>query len=324
MTHLIGPDALRELLLATNLEELVELLSVTDYGAELRKLPKLSADATYEAFAREFKRRVEYLYSISPKRIKEFLVGLCRKYEAEAVAQVLRTKLAGAPTRRPALALSFSKVDFENLTRAEDLREAFEIVRKCEDYAELERDALERSLELESPLPLEWELKRIAYESALEASRKLPRADGERVERLVRIEAELDNCFIALSPLLYGLSSELASSLLIPLTHRLSLDALKKVPFEEERDRILELLKPYREIIEKILERDEVSALALARRMLRRILLKDKIEFSTSPYYLAIYLKECEFEFHDLSLIAYAIQYSLPVERVLKLLTRVE
>lgn len=324
MTHLIDPKALRELLLAANLEELAELLSITDYGAELRKLAELSADAMYEAFAREFKRRIEYLYSISPGGIKEFLAGFCRKYEAEAVAQVLRAKLAGAPAEMPLFAFSFSRVDFESLVRAEDVREAFEIVKRCEDYAGLKRDALERSLELRSTLPLEWDLKRIAYESALRASERLPRADGERVRRLVRIEAELDNCFIALSPLLYGFSPELASSLLIPLTYRLSLDALRRVPFEEERDVALKLLEPYREIVERMLERDEISALALARRVLRKILLKDRVEFWTGPYYLAIYLKECEFELHDLGLVAYAIQYSLPVERVLKLLARVE
>ena len=324
MTHLIGPEALRELLLATKLEELIELLSVTDYGVELRKIERISADSMYKAFAREFKCRIEYLYAISPDKIKEFLAGFCRKYEAEAVAQVLRAKLVGAPVERPTFVFSFSKVDFDSLMEAGDMREAFELVKRCRDYAGLEWRALEKSLELKSPLPVEWDLKRVAYESAIESSRNLPRPDRKRVERLIKTEAELENCLIALSPFLYGFSPEVASSLLIPLTYRVPLDSLRRIPYEEDRETIVKLLEPYREIVEKMLEGDEVLAVASARKLLREILARDRIEFSTRLFYLVIYLKECEFEFHDLSTIAYAVQYGLPIERVLKLLTRLE
>jgi len=319
ITRLLPPDIISQLAYAKDLRDVISILTMTDYRNYLDRVETLSAESLYHIFKKVLINRFEKVISIAKGVYRDFLIEYARIFEIENILMILVHKFSKEPIDpKKLLILSFSKVDYDALINATDFDTAVKILRNDPIYYKIRDEIVSLAREYASILPIEYELYRIRYERIFKLlKRKEFIGIRKSLENIFGLEIDILNIFIVLSPFVYEYTPSLIASLLLPLGLELHLNKLKKILEEKRRSEIIEYLRSYANIVEYILAKTDADAYILAQKMIRERLLKDKIPNFTNIFYVILYLKACEYEFRDLSLIIHAIEYNIPRNKVI-------
>jgi vacuolar-type H+-ATPase subunit C/Vma6 len=222
MTHLLKPDEIQKLVNADNVQRLAEQLMATDYSSEgeLRgaveisrpRLEKLRASELEEIFLRKMVSRLFFISSISPVKIKEFVLAYSRRFEFENIKRVIRAKHSGEKVEQLIpLTGEQTSVNFEALLEAEDLATVIKMLpeRRYAPSAE----SLNLYNEYNTTLVLESQLDKIYYRAVLRAAKKLKDRD---VIRLIGMEIDVRNILTLLTMNFRKVKPELVEHLIIP------------------------------------------------------------------------------------------------------------
>ena len=312
---LIPPEDMRRLLESKSLKELVDKLVLTEYWKKVGILRELTAESLYNAYTEVLKERLEWFYHNASKAHKRFLREYCRKFEVENVCGILRRKVTKTPVEVGRLVmLDFLELDYKPLIEAETVEDCLKVLSEVEMYREPSIRGLELYERYKTLLPVEAELKKAYYEAVFEALDALSGMDRAVVGEILGAEVDVENCFTATAPFLYGYSPELVKGFLVRRTFQVPLANLIKAVEAGSREEILKLLKPYREVVEAMLDGREEVAYALARRRLRKMIPKRMPRVFTSIAYAIMCMRLCEDEWRDLCFVTYAVELNIPRE----------
>lgn len=315
MRKLIRPEEMKRLLRSESLEELVEGLSRTEYRLLLKDLKHVDVDVLYRLYTDVFRSRLEWLYRNSPERFKDFLAEYCRRFEIENIMQVLRRKVTGSPVDIGRLVrLSFLPMDYKALSEAPGVSECLELLGKTPTYRKASVESRELYERYGTLLPVEAVLKKLYYTSVSKALSLLPRQDRKLVGEVLAVSVDIENCFTSVASLLYGYSPPLVREMLIRGLGKISSTVFLRVVDASSTSEVLELLAPYRDVVEAILEGREEVAYVRSRRMIRDLLLSRSVERTMDLSYALMYMELFEDEWRDLCFVTYAVGYNIPRE----------
>jgi len=315
MRKLISPEEMKRLLQSGSLEELVEGLSRTEYRLLLKDLKHVDVDVLYRLYTDVFRSRLEWLYRNSPEKFKDFLAEYCRRFEVENIMQVLRRKVTGSPVDIGRLVrLSFLPMDYKALSEAPGVSDCLELLGKTPTYRKASVESRELYERYGTLLPVEAVLKKLYYTSVSKALSLLPRQDRKLVGEVLAVSVDIENCFTSVASLLYGYSPPLVREMLIRGLGKISSTVFLRVVDASSTSEVLELLAPYRDVVEAILEGREEVAYVRSRRMIRKLLLSHSVERTMDLSYALMYMELFEDEWRDLCFVTYAVGYNIPRE----------
>ena len=315
MRKLIRPEEMKRLLRSESLEELVEGLSRTEYRLLLKDLKHVDVDVLYRLYTDVFRSRLEWLYRNSPERFKDFLAEYCRRFEVENIMQVLRRKVTGSPVDIGRLVrLSFLPMDYKALSEAPGVSDCLELLGKTPTYRKASVESRELYERYGTLLPVEAVLKKLYYTSVSKALSLLPRQDRKLVGEVLAVSVDIENCFTSVASLLYGYSPPLVREMLIRGLGKISSTVFLRVVDASSTSEVLELLAPYRDVVEAMLEGREEIAYVRSRRMIRNLLLSRSVERTMDLSYALMYMELFEDEWRDLCFATYAVGYNIPRE----------
>ena len=315
VTHLLSGQVIDALASSENLREFTDMLAPTDYS-KARDMREIDASFLEAIFEEELIAKYTYVLSTSSGVLRNFLTAYYRRFEVRALSRLLRSKTS-KPTESAKKFLSSIAVATDlKLDRLMEAKDVDEVVEKLSEtqYSSIKKN-LQWYHEYDSTLPLEFQLKKIYYETTFEALKRIHGGDRTRIGRLLGIEIEIANCFTAIAPTLYGYSKEMSKQLIIP--HFLMLEASD---FERaiEADNIqnaLIHLKRYEEVLKPAAEnKDECLAETKALALVQNEARKQMREANIGLTYVICYLTLHEIERRNLTLLAYAIQNNLQTE----------
>jgi len=313
ITHLLTPQIVNSLATAKNFQEIVDILTPTDYGKCLRDQEEVNAFTLEEILKKMLMNRCEYLLQAAPDSIKEFLLDYYGRFEVQNISRIFRGKISRAPIEASEYALfpiqNFSTLEIGSMAEADDAEE-FIVSLKKTPYRDVV-NSIKWYRKYDSFLPIEYHLKKIYYDRLFQALKFLPEESRKNAGRLIRLEVDIANCFTSIAASVYGYDKELVESLLIPYPLKLSIKTLKSAINTESPHDILGHLRPYSEIVKLLLDKDEIEAHTEAMRLLRNEVIHHKIIVSLDFTYVIYYLLLCEFECRDLTFIALAIQHNI-------------
>ena len=313
--RLISPEDMRRLLESKSLKEVADRLVLTDYWVKVGALKELTAESLYGAYTEVLKERLEWFYRNASDVHKPFIREYCRKFEVENICGILRRKVTKTPVEVGRLVmLDFLKLDYTPFIEAETVEDCLRALSRVEMYREPSIRGLELYEKYKTLLPVEAELKKAYYEAVFKALDTLSGTDKAVVGEILGAEVDVENCFTATASFVYGYSPELVKGFLVERTFKVSFANFIKAIGARSREEVLRLLKPYREIVEAILDGREEVAYALARRRLRETAVKSLSRVFTSIAYAVICMRLYEDEWRDLCFIAYAVEYNIPKE----------
>ena len=316
MTHLLTPDVINTLTLAKDFQEIVDILTPTDYGKDIREQEQIDAFMLERIFNKRLMDRNEFLSETATDSIGDFLSAYCRKFEIQNILRVLRDKIlktSDQPSKYTLLPIqSLSSIDIDAIAEAEDLEEAISSLKNT-PYTKVTK-SMEWYNKFNSLLPIESRLKKIYYDMLFDTLKNIPMNERKKISQLIRAEVDIANCFTSTAASVYGYDEELMEFLLIPYSLKLSLQSLRNVIRTESPHDILSYLSPYYEVAKYLLAKEESMAHTEALRILRDEVLRLRISSSMNLAYVVCYLYLCEFECRDLSFIALATQHNLKPE----------
>lgn len=312
-TRLLPGNVLEALASARAIQDLVSILTPTDYGRKIVGLERVDARTLEGAFKQVLAERFRYVVRLAPENLEGFLKAYARRLEVGNLSRLLRGKYSAAPPGEIRTWLTplegLSGLDYEALSEAESLEKALELLEGT-PYEGLE-GYVEPCRRYGSILPLEYALKGLYYEDLLRHAERLPPESRGAALALIGLEVDLANVFTSLAPLVYGYSEDLTVQLLIPFHRRAPGLKLMEAVKARTHQAALEALAPYSRIAEHIIAgRDdlaEVERLKLLRGEAMDAMHGAPIEL---PYVLG-YLSLCELECRDLSLIAVAVEHGV-------------
>jgi vacuolar-type H+-ATPase subunit C/Vma6 len=313
VTHLIPSKVVDALALSRSMKDFADMLNPTDYGPRIRELRKLEAKALERIFDDEMIAKYKYVMSSASDADQDFLKAYNRKLEVQALSRILRARMS-----KPPLDIKASLPSLEGLTdlrinraaEADDVEKTVELL-KGTPYSSIAK-SLDWYREYDSVLPLEYHLKKVYYNTVLEALQRLSGEDRDRIGRILGTEIDMTNCFTAVAPVLYGYSTDLSKQLIIPHFFRLSLSNVEQAIEAKSPRSILVHLKKYEEIVKSLLEeKDEGLAETQGLRLVQSEAKKQMIEASIDFAYAICYLILHEIERRNLTLIAYLIQQNV-------------
>ncbi|MEM2122545.1 MAG: V-type ATPase subunit [Candidatus Bathyarchaeia archaeon] len=313
VTHLLPANVLEALSSARSIQDLVNILTPTDYGRKIVGLEEINIQTLEEVFNHILAERFRYLVRLAPENLRGFLKAYARRLEAGNLSRLLRGKYSATPSGETKAWLiplqGLSRLSFESLLEAENLEETLELL-KDTPYEGL-KGFMEPCRTYGSILPMEYALKHMYYRDVLGHAEKLPPESREAALSLIGLEVDLANAFTSLAPLVYGYSEDLTMQLLIPFHHKVSGLKLVEAVKAKNTQAALNALNPYSKVVEHILAgRDDladVERLRLLREEAQNAMHRSPIEL---PYVLG-YLILCELECRDLSFIAVAVGYGV-------------
>lgn len=317
-TRLIPSQTIIQLAFAKSLKDVVSLLALTEYREYIDKIEELSARSLYKAIKKVMINRFGKLIDIATGKFKEFLIEYFRIFEIENILMVLGKKAVGETISEEELThIPSLPFDYQRLLKAKDLEQAMKVLKETPPYNTIREEIVKTVLKLKTILPIEYELHRIRYERLFKLLRRYEFITvKESISRILGLEIDILNIFNVLATVIYNFTPEIVLQMIIPNGLLLDPKKLEKVALSKRKTEIIRLLKDYRDIVEQIMNRREVEAYTLAQKEIRRRFIKDRITNFTTFYDVLLYIKMCEYEFRDLSLIIHAIEYNIPRERV--------
>ena len=211
--HLLKPDNIRSLVEASNLEQVVERLLAAEYAKDIYQphVQKLHASEHEEIFLKKMVSRFFFVSSISPKKVKEFVLAYARRFEVENIKRVIRAKHAGEKVGQLIpLTREQTLVNFKALLEAEDLSRVVKLLSETA-YAPL-AGSLPLYTEHGTTLVLESHLDKIYYEGVKLAAKKLK---NKEIKHLIGVEIDTRNLLTIFAMKIRKLKPKLIEELII-------------------------------------------------------------------------------------------------------------
>ncbi len=317
-TRLLPKNIYDALLVASSIKDIVSTLSATEYGTKIEKREEITPDEFANTIKSVFVDRINLIAGIPTiSGIRDFILSFLKRYEIENIMRVLRGIKAGKSVEEimsNLLNIKYGKIQLNLLIQSRSMDKAIEILNQ-HGYG-ISNEAVELYKKYDSLLPIEMDLIKGYYSDILRTLKSLPKNERAAIEKLLRMEADIENIFTAVSPYLYGYSQELVDTLLIPYTLKIPLEVFKKVSGIKNDREIMNLLSPYEEIIKLILSKDELKARIEANRLLYKLLEGQAISHSVGIPYVIYVIKMMEYEWKTLTYITYIVHYRQPVTDV--------
>lgn len=310
--RLLSGQVIDALASSQNVREFADVLASTDYGT-VKEMRDINASFLETVFEKELIAKYKYVLETSSDGLRKFLIAYYRRLEVQALSRILRSKAAKPPQNAKPILSSIMEVTDIKLDQLMEAKDVEEVVEHLSDtpYSSLER-SLHWYRKYESTLPLEFHLKKIYYETAFKALRRIHGEDRLRISQLLGMEIDIANCFITIAPMLFGYSKELSKQLIVPHFFRLEPSKVEDAIEADSPQTLLASLTPYAEILKPALEnKDECLAEARALKHVQSEIRKQMREASIGLTYVICYLTLHEIERRNLTLLAYAIQHNL-------------
>ena len=314
-TRLLPRETILSLTQAENIENFVNLLKNTEYSDIIPETADL--EAIIDAFSKKFWERTFMILKISPENFAEFLRSYLSKFDIDALLYFIGKNILGI--EKPSREFPLHGISKTLLNKMKQIKTVDDIVfyLKCYlNYEKVDTKRIEKALETKLLPFIESVLLYMFYVNVIEKTNKLPETTKSIVKTIIGIELDTFNSMIALSRKLYGYDIQYIREMLIPHTHRIRRTTLEKVSQIEDKEEILKLLSPYREIIEVLLEKGEIHAYVHMNRKILSFLNSKRVEIAHDLAYMFYYIKLAEFEWKNLALCAHAIYHHFPPEEI--------
>jgi vacuolar-type H+-ATPase subunit C/Vma6 len=302
---------LKALASAKNLQDLTDILIPTDYGRRIAKVEKTDFHGYEQIFNEVLIERANFIENLRSEEVDGFLGDYLRRFEVWNLSRILRGKASHfTPDEiKPWLTplRNISEIDFETLLQSENIDEVIKGL-KGTPYKQLEKHK-ETFHRYNSTLPLEYALKGIYYNNLMGHISPIF-SQAKNCKDIIGLEVDLTNCFTALTPLVYGYSDELIESLLIDFSYQIPINRFKEVLKAKTPQAVLELLRPYTQVVNYILSKKDDRAMAEGLKLLRNKIVLDMREKYLDFPYIIDYLILCELECRDLTCIALSLGYN--------------
>jgi vacuolar-type H+-ATPase subunit C/Vma6 len=236
-THLLSHESLKAISRSRSLPEIVDHLLKSDYAVKISKIPSEELDSVRleKIFSESLVERLFAVTKDARGKTKEFLEAYSARIEVENLKRILRAKHAQEkieeddliPLRR-----EYTLVNFQALTKAENIEEATSLLRETV-YASI-TERLDSYRRLDSSIVLESHLDRVYFNRLWEGMERLPDVDG--VRRLVGEEIDLRNILLVFTLKTIGTPPRLAEEIAVPIFYRLSRNVLKSLLQKEFTD----------------------------------------------------------------------------------------
>jgi len=310
-TRLLPPEFFEAATSMKSLNDIVNLLSQTEYSRYFEKSDEISIDNLHSAYLRVFSNRLKLISMIPIGRdLAEFRDNIIFRYEIENIIKVLLGIKAGKDFQDiqqfliPGIRF---KINYQKMYQEGSIERAIQYI-KTRGF-KISDKAYELYTKYDTILPLGKDLIRYNYKLLLEKAGKLSRETKMLVKRLIGFESEIENIFVSVAPLLYDYSVELTRFLILPFTFRINLQNFLSVAGSKNPREILDKFSAYNEIVVPLLEKNEFKAKLVALKYLSDFLNSYKILSSMSPPYLLYLVKRMEYEYKHLVYITYSIYY---------------
>jgi len=271
-----------------------------------------------KALREKFRARMEFLVKISLGRgFENLIINYLRKYELLDILKLASAILSSTePPIHQLFALKFFDIDFQDIIeKVKSFEELVSYLLTHEIYSQTLSKIASEIISKKSLFLLEAALKKAYYETLINTIRETRYPRLEQLEKITRLEIDIENCFLATAPYLYGYSPKLLELLVIEYPMALSLGSIYQALRSSSRIDILRNLQPYTKIVEKILDNKEDEAHKDALRIIKKYMLKLRIPGVTVGY-IFYYIRRCEWEMMDLETILHGIFYREPPERI--------
>ena len=274
-THARIPDILTEkkmteLAQSDNIHELLTKLKNTTYGEINLETEERIPIVLERIFYSKFMQRIQQIVSLTPTKIGDFLRAYYdMRFEVTNLKRILRGKFSGIPEQDIKLNLipmnSYMAPDHEKLAEIDTLEAVVQALTNT-PYSSL-NEGLQLYHELEALWPLELTLNSIYAESILQSVRVLPRIAKRMIERIVRLETDVENILFAIKQ-----QEEIDTQLerfedMFPVTFQVTTNQLAEIATASSLSVVIDnLQEPYREILSPI----QTGDVALIRTALRQ------------------------------------------------------
>lgn len=324
MPDLLSEKEMIELAQSENIHELLNKLKETTYDEiKLETEERVRAPIILERiFYNKFMQRIQQIVKLTPTKMGGFLrVYYDTRFEITNIKRILRGKFSGVPEQEIKLNLipmqPYMAPNHEKLVEIETLEEVVKALSNT-PYSSL-NERLRIYQELDSLWPLELALNSIYAETILQSVRVLPKTAKRSIERIVRLETDVENILFAIKQREQSGNQMEQFQEIFPVTFRISTNQLTEIASTSNiHHTLISLQEPYREIISPILTGDA----ALVRTALR----KNKYEIAKSAKasdefgfnMIFAYLIYCELEKDNLVGLVWGKAQELSSEELLK------
>jgi|GEM_PF-5950513 len=328
-TRLLTPQFYHSILLAPDLKSFVDTLFRTDYRDTLEKIKSermnvYSSDAIREAIREKFRMRMNLLISLMmEKDVAEVFIDYLRRYEILDLLKVAGYLISGRkPPLNDLFLFTFFDSNFkQKVEKIRSLKDLIDYLLTHKIYSRTLKDLSSLVLEFQNLFILEMSLKKDYYEHLMSTlgAKEIPGIN--RLERVIKAEIDLENCFITTASYVYGYDANLLEQLLIRHPLKLSLPNLKQAIRSTTLIALFNALYPYRNIVELVTKKKETEAKKEALKILKREISRLKIP-GIDIGYILYYIRACEWEKTDLETLLYGILYrASPEEMKAQLIT---
>ena len=268
IADLLTMEQMQELAEAPGVGGFLDKLGDTPYGAVTFVETDRPDIALERLFYEKFIERIEKIVEITPKKIGEFLMSYYQmRFEVVNLKRILRGKFSNASNDEIKVSLipihPYMAGDFEALSDAESLEKVVEMLQGT-PYAAV-NDQMNLYKEYDALWPLELWLNHKNAAMILDTVKNLPKKNRNIVDKLVKLETDIENVLIAIKQRGRETSVEELQEM-FPATYGIALPQLEElIEAENIRPVIQALGTPYAEILGPIYEGD----VALIRTYLR-------------------------------------------------------
>ncbi len=282
-THARIPDILSEekmteLAQSENIHELLTRLKDTTYGEIKLETEERVPIALERIFYYKFMQRIQQIVRLTPTKIGDFLRAYYdMRFEVTNLKRILRGKFSGIPNHEIKLNLipmqPHMAPEHEKLAELNSLEAVIDALRNT-PYSNLQ-ERLDLFHEFDALWPLELTLNSIYADTILQSIRILPKTAKRMIDRIVRLETDVENILFALKQRDEPDAQMERFQEMFPVTFQITPNQLAEIAGAPNiRQTTDDLQEPYRDIISPI----HTGDVALIRTSLR----KNKYEIAKS------------------------------------------
>ncbi|MHA1665422.1 MAG: V0D/AC39 family V-type ATPase subunit [Candidatus Njordarchaeales archaeon] len=315
---IIPLDRLRLLVQARSLSELLNILrSIVEYGPLLMQIRTPTIRNLYEAVTKKFRRRIENLIASSGD-FGEFVKKYMKRFEVENIINIL-TKINSGYSKEEILkeivCVYEPTINYENLA---DSNKVMDAINKLDgtEY-EISRDVKESIASGRSILLVQEELMSKFFTTIIKVAEKINGIDGKIVSDSIRLEAEVENIFIAWLSTMHGGDINIFRKLIIPVSYKIGYKKIIEYMYTKDRDILLKHLI-YIRIFNRLIEEEETLARIEAFRLQLDLLRKREKEVFISEGFFWLLFKLYEYEWRNLRAIIYGVALNMDKNRLVR------
>lgn len=318
-TRLLSEETFQALISADDVLDVVDVLNLTDYKANLAGLTKFDAFTLERIFNEKLVERYAFLMDRAEGRLWKLVSEYGRRMEVQNITRVLRSKASETPVERASEALlpieGISNLNFGSMLEADDLEGVVKTLKGTVYESVIE--TLDSYRVYNSLLPVEYHLKSIYYRNLMEALRRVPRGDRAELRWFIGTEIDVTNCLTCAFSTIYDYDEEFTKKLIIPYPFKIPLEVLEEAIHVRDAQVLTRLLRPYAKIVDHILKGYDDVAEIEALRYVRDEAMEEFMRGMSYAYVLSC-LFLCEVECRDLTFLVLTKHYKVEPKEVVK------